>query len=130
MDKARSFPYDEGRKDGMPMEIGAKLRQARIAAGLTQEQTAEALVFRRVEGPSVTLPLAKVDSLDIMDERNFAAKYRGTSPNTSRTNAVKWYAVFTYGDKHVAVWFLGGKESKELYALKKQIDSTGQDITL
>ena len=33
MDKARSFPYDEGRKDGMPMEIGAKLRQARIAAG-------------------------------------------------------------------------------------------------
>ena len=84
------------------------------------EQTAEALVFRRVEGPSVTLPLAKVDSLDIMDERNFAAKYRGTSPNTSRTNAVKWYAVFTYGDKHVAVWFLGGKESKELYALKKQ----------
>ena len=130
MDKARLFPYDEGRKDGMPMEIGAKLRQARIAAGLTQEQTAEALVFRRVEGPSVTLPLAKVDSLDIMDERNFAAKYRGTSPNTSRTNAVKWYAVFTYGDKHVAVWFLGGKESKELYALKKQIDSTGQDITL
>ena len=130
MDKARSFPYDEGRKDGMPMEIGAKLRQARIAAGLTQEQTAEALVFRRVEGPSVTLPLAKVDSLDIMDERNFAAKYRGTSPNTSRTNAVKWYAVFTYGDKHVAVWLLGGKESKELYALKKQIDSTGQDITL
>lgn len=43
MDKARLFPYDEGRKDGMPMEIGAKLRQARIAAGLTQEQTAEAL---------------------------------------------------------------------------------------
>ena len=41
MDKARSFPYDVGRKDGMPMEIGAKLRQARIAAGLTQEQTAE-----------------------------------------------------------------------------------------
>ena len=25
MDKARLFPYDEGRKDGMPMEIGAKL---------------------------------------------------------------------------------------------------------
>ena len=47
MDKARSFPYDEGRKDGMPMEIGAKLRQARIAAGLTQEQTAEALGVSR-----------------------------------------------------------------------------------
>ena len=53
MDKARSFPYDEGRKDGMPMEIGAKLRQARIAAGLTQEQTAEALVFRRVENANL-----------------------------------------------------------------------------
>ena len=47
MDKARLFPYDEGRKDGMPMEIGAKLRQARIAAGLTQEQTAEALGVSR-----------------------------------------------------------------------------------
>ena len=47
MDKARSFPYDVGRKDGMPMEIGAKLRQARIAAGLTQEQTAEALGVSR-----------------------------------------------------------------------------------
>ena len=47
MDKARSFPYDEGRKDGMPMEIGAKLRQARIAAGLTQEQAAEALGVSR-----------------------------------------------------------------------------------
>ena len=33
--------------DGMPMEIGAKLRQARIAAGLTQEQTAEALGVSR-----------------------------------------------------------------------------------
>ena len=29
------------------MEIGAKLRQARIAAGLTQEQTAEALGVSR-----------------------------------------------------------------------------------
>lgn len=123
-------------KKKAPLPEGIRLMHYEGLPGFAQdapcfmEQTAEALVFRRVEGPSVTLPLAKVDSLDIMDERNFAAKYRGTSPNTSRTNAVKWYAVFTYGDKHVAVWFLGGKESKELYALKKQIDSTGQDITL
>lgn len=123
-------------KKKAPLQEGIRLMHYEGLPGFAQdapcfmEQTAEALVFRRVEGPSVTLPLAKVDSLDIMDERNFAAKYRGTSPNTSRTNAVKWYAVFTYGDKHVAVWFLGGKESKELYALKKQIDSTGQDITL
>ena len=26
MDKVRAFLYDEGRKGGMPMEIGAKLR--------------------------------------------------------------------------------------------------------
>ena len=123
-------------KKKAPLPEGIRLMHYEGLPGFAQdapcfmEQTAEALVFRRVEGPSVTLPLAKVDSLDIMDERNFAAKYRGTSPNPSRTNAVKWYAVFTYGDKHVAVWFLGGKESKELYALKKQIDSTGQDITL
>ena len=123
-------------KKKAPLPEGIRLMHYEGLPGFAQdapcfmEQTAEALVFRRVEGSSVTLPLAKVDSLDIMDERNFAAKYRGTSPNTSRTNAVKWYAVFTYGDKHVAVWFLGGKESKELYALKKQIDSTGQDIAL
>lgn len=123
-------------KKKAPLPEGIRLMHYEGLPGFAQdapcfmEQTAEALVFRRVEGSSVTLPLAKVDSLDIMDERNFAAKYRGTSPNTSRTNAVKWYAVFTYGDKHVAVWFLGGKESKELYALKKRIDSTGQDITL
>ena len=123
-------------KKKAPLPEGIRLMHYEGLPGFAQdapcfmEQTAEALVFRRVEGSSVTLPLAKVDSLDIMDERNFAAKYRGTSPNTSRTNAVKWYAVFTYGDKHVAVWFLGGKESKEVYALKKQIDGTGQNITL
>lgn len=126
-------------KKKAPLPEGIRLMHYEGLPGFAQdapcfmEQTAEALVFRRVEGPSVTLPLAKVDGLDIMDERNFAAKYRGSSPNTSRTNAVKWYAVFTYGDKHVAAWFLGGKESKALYALKKQIGttgSTGQDITL
>lgn len=123
-------------KKKAPLPEGIRLMHYEGLPGFAQdapcfmEQTAEALVFRRVEGPSVTLPLAKVDSLDIMDERNFAAKYRGTSPNTSRTNAVKWYAIFTYEDKHVAIWFLGGKESKVLYALKKQIDSAGQDITL
>ena len=107
-------------KKKAPLPEGIRLMHYKGLPGFAQdapcfmEQTAEALVFRRVDGPSVTLPLAKVDSLDIMDERNFAAKYRGTSPNTSRTNAVKWYAVFTYGDKHVAVWFLGGKESKVL----------------
>lgn len=36
------------------------------------EQTAEALVFRRVEGSSVTLPLAKVDSLDIIEAHQLA----------------------------------------------------------
>ena len=100
-------------KKKAPLPEGIRLMHYEGLPGFAQdapcfmEQTAEALVFRRVEGPSVTLPLAKVDSLDIMDERNFAAKYRGTSPNTSRTNAVKWYAVFTYGNKHVAVWFFG-----------------------
>ena len=47
MDKARAFPYDGGRKDGMPTEIGAKLKQARTAAGFTQEQAAEALGVSR-----------------------------------------------------------------------------------
>lgn len=76
-------------KKKAPLPEGIRLMHYEGLPGFAQdapcfmEQTAEALVFRRVEGPSVTLPLAKVDSLDIMDERNFAAKYRGTSPNTS-----------------------------------------------
>lgn len=95
------------------------------------EQTAEALIFRRVDGPEVTLPLEKVIGLDIMEERHFAAKYRGTGLNTSKTNAVKWYAVISYTpDKSVTVWFLGGKESTAMWALKKQIEGKAQSITL
>lgn len=95
------------------------------------EQTTEALHFRRVDGPTVTLPLEKVTTVDILEERHFAAKYRGTGLNTSKTNAVKWYAVIAYApDKMVTVWFLGGPESKALWALKKQQEGAGQDITL
>lgn len=95
------------------------------------EQTEDALLFRRVGGSTVTLPLEKVTGMDILDERNYAAKYRGTALNTSKTNAVKWYAVILYApDKRLAVWFLGVKESKALWALKKQVDGAGQDITL
>ena len=79
----------------------------------------------------VTLPLEKVTGLDIMQEVHFAAKYRGTGMNTSKSNAVKWYAVIKYApDKHLAVWFLGGKESKALWELKRLVESTGQDTTL
>ena len=95
------------------------------------EQTAEALIFRQVEGPTATLPLEKVTGLEIMEERHYAAKYRGTGLNTSKTNAVKWYAVFTYdGGKHLALWCLGGKEIKELYTLQKKVASATQDYTL
>lgn len=95
------------------------------------EQTAEALIFRRMDGPTATLPLEKVTALEIMEERHFAAKYRGTGLNTSKTNAVKWYAVFTYdGGKHLAFWYLGGGEGKALYNLQKQLASKVQDYTL
>lgn len=95
------------------------------------EQTAEALLFRRVDGPTVTLPLEKVTGLDILEEPHFAARYRGTGLNTSKSNAVKWYAVLTYApDNRLVVWFLGGKEAKALWSLKHQLDGRGQDITL
>lgn len=100
-------------------------------AACFMEQTADALIFRTVEGAEITLPLAKVNSLDLMDERNYAARYRGTGPNTSRTNAVKWYAVFTYDEsKRLVFWYLRGKESTALYELKKHLPATGQSITL
>lgn len=100
-------------------------------AACFMERKADALIFRTVEGAEITLPLAKVNGLDLMDERNYAARYRGTGPNTSCTNAVKWYAVFTYdGDKRLVLWYLGGKESTALYELKKHLPATGQSITL
>lgn len=100
----------------------------------SMEQTEEALVFRRKDGPTVTLPLSKITGLDIMEEPHFAAQYRGTGMTTSRTNAVKWFAVFKFTsegqEKHLAFWFLGGKESKALWDLKKGLDSAVQDYTL
>lgn len=95
------------------------------------EQIEDALLFHRVDGPTVTLPLEKVTGVDIMDERQYAARYRGTGMNTSKTNAAKWYAVLSYApDRSIAVWFLGGKESTAMWALKKQVESRAPDITL
>lgn len=95
------------------------------------EQTAEALIFRQVEGPAATLPLEKVTGLEIMEERHYAAKYRGTGLNTSKTNAVKWYAVFTYDTgKRLAFWFLEPKQMKVLQTLQKQVATATQDYTL
>lgn len=95
------------------------------------EQTEAALLFHRVDGPTVTLPLEKVNGLEVMQERDFAARYRGTGQNTSRTNAVKWYVVITYdGIKRLVFWSLGGKELDAVRALQRQTVSTQQDITL
>ena len=95
------------------------------------EQTADALIFRQVDGPTATLPLEKVTELEIMEERNFAAKYRGTGTNTSKSNAVKWYAVFSYdGNKRLMFWFLGVKEIKVFYDLQKNLTRAVQNYTL
>lgn len=95
------------------------------------EQTAEALIFRQVEGPTATLVLDKLQSIEVLAEYQFAAKYRGNDIITSRTNAVKWYAVLIYdGSKRLAFWTLGGKELKVLRALQKQVASKAQDYTL
>jgi hypothetical protein len=124
-----------GKKKNLPE--GTRLMHYEGLPGFAQdspcfmEQTEEALIFRRAEGPSVTLPLEKVTGVAIMEERHFAAKYRGTVPNTSKTNAVKWYAVISYTpDKSVVVWYLSGKEGDALRALQKQVETGGQDITL
>ncbi len=88
------------------------------------EQTADALIFRQVEGASATLPLEKVCVVDVMQETDFAARYRGTGLNTSKTNAVKWYAVITYDDnKRIVLWFLELKAMTTMQALQRQIAS-------
>ena len=90
-------------KKKAPLPEGIRLMHYEGLPGFAQdapcfmEQTAEALVFRRVEGPSVTLPLAKVDSLDIMDERNFAAKYSGMRFSPMR--ASMWLSGFWVAGK-------------------------------
>ena len=95
------------------------------------EQTSEALIFRQVDGPVATLLLDKLVNVELMEERHFAAKYRGTGLNTSKTNAVKWYAVLTYsGDKQLIFWYLGSKEAKALYDLQKLVVSKVPDYTL
>ena len=95
------------------------------------EQTAEALIFRQVEGPTGTLPLEKLTGVEVLEERHFAAKYRGNDRITSKTNAVKWYAVLTYSeDKRLVFWTLGGKELKAFYDLQKQARNSVQDFTL
>lgn len=95
------------------------------------EQTAEALIFRQVDGPTGTLPLEKLRGVEVLEERHFAAKYRGNDRITSKTNAVKWYAVLTYSeDKRLVFWTLGGKELQVLRDLQKQTRNSVQDFTL
>ena len=124
-----------GKKKNLP--DGARLMHYEGLPGHQQdapcfmEQTDAALLFHRVDGPTVTLPLEKVNGLEIMPERDFAAKYRGTGLNTSRTNAVKWYAVITYDiTKRLVFWSLGGKELDALRAIQRQVARDQGDITL
>ena len=119
------------------LPAGARLMHYEGLPGFAQdmpcfmEQTLDALVFRQMEGPAVTLPLSKINSVDVLEERNYMAKYKGHPASTSRTNAVKWYGVFTYDTtKQVVVWFLSPKDGKVLWDLQKQRGAAGGDITL
>lgn len=96
------------------------------------EQTEAGLVFQQVNGPSATLPLEKVTGLGLIPERNFMARYHGTATTTAYGKAVKWFAVFHYtaqdGERMLAFWYIGAKESKVLRELASQI--TVQDYTI
>ena len=82
-------------------------------------------------GCTGTLPLEKLQGVEVLEERHFAAKYRGNDRITSKTNAVKWYAVLTYSeDKRLVFWTLGGKELQVLRDLQKQARNSVQDFTL
>ncbi len=88
----------------------------------------EAVVFSTTAGASVTLPLSKIECVDIMPEANYMLKYHNANTATAKVG-VKWYAAITYaaegGSKHIAVWYMEVKTGKALYALQSRCTRSG-----
>ena len=91
----------------------------------------EAVVFSTIAGASITLPLTKIECVEIMPETNYMLKYHNTNTSTAKVG-VKWYAVITYssegGSKHIAVWYTEVKTGKALYALQSRCTCSGSVV--
>lgn len=87
----------------------------------------ESIVFATTAGASVTLPVAKIECVDIMPEANYMLKYHNSNTTTAKVG-VKWYAVITCaaegGRKHIDIWYMEMKTGKALYALQSRCTRT------
>ncbi len=92
----------------------------------------EAVVFSATAGASITLPLSKIECVDIMPEANYMLKYHNANTSTAKMG-VKWYAAITYaaegGSKHIAIWYMEVKTHKALYALQSRC-ARSEDVVL
>lgn len=88
----------------------------------------EAVVFSTTAGASVTLPLSKIECVEIMSEANYMLKYHNANTSTTKVGA-KWYAAITYaaegGSKHIAISYMEVKTSKALCALQSRCTRSG-----
>ncbi len=118
-----------GKKRKMQMPDGVRLMHYEGLPGIRQDTACfmdvgeEAVVFATIDKATVTLPLEKIECVDIMPELNFMAKYHNTGATTSKVG-VKWYAVITYaaegGSKYIALWYMEVKAGKVLRDLQKR----------
>lgn len=74
---------------------------------------------------TVTLKKEQVNSIDVIPEENFMARYHGHANTTSKMGK-KWYYVFSYvsssgEQKYVAFWNMGGYG--DVYKWKSEITS-------
>lgn len=90
------------------------------------------LLFTTKAGGSVTLPLAKIEHIDIMPELDYMQRYHNTGTTTAKVG-VKWFAAICYtggaGPARIGVWYVDLKASKLLYAIQERCTGSG-GITL
>lgn len=81
------------------------------------------ILFSTTTGAHASLPLSKVECVDIMPEANYMLRYHNSSASTAKVGD-KWYAVITCASegasKHITLWFLGLKAYKAFYALQRR----------
>lgn len=91
----------------------------------------DAIVFNTVSGASVTLPITKIEYIDIMPEANYMLKYHNANTSSAKVG-VKWYAVIAYvtesESKRIAVWYVGVKTGNALCALQSRCTHSGSVV--
>lgn len=91
----------------------------------------DAIVFNTAAGASVTLPITKIEHIDIMPEANYMLKYHNANTSSAKVG-VKWYAVITYAtegeSKRIVAWYVEVKTGNALYALQSRCTHSGSVV--